>query len=123
MWLEIVKITKDLLGDLIKTSKEKKEKVSILLDEISDLLMSVSEDLEKDQYPHSSCSMMRVLTIEFYDKIKFTLDEEKSIYLENLLIQASLLEREFALRKEPETIIKLKEASGEFKAFSKLLKI
>lgn len=123
MWLEIIKMTKDFIGDYIKSDKEDKEKVSVLLNDMSDLLMSVVKDLENDIYPHSSCSTMKVLTSEFYNKIKFILDDDKSVYLEYLLIQSSLLEREFALRKEPDTIIKLNEAAGEFKAISMLIKI
>lgn len=123
MWLEIIKLTKEFVGDLIKSSEVKKEKVSDLLSQISDLLLNVVVDLENDNYPHFSCSMMQSLTKEFHEKVKVVLEKEKSDYLENLLIQSSYLEREFALRKDPDTIIKLKEAAGEFKSISILLKV
>lgn len=123
MWLEIIKITKELIGDFIKSTKEEKENVSVLLSQISDLLLNVVNDLENDNYPHFSCSIMQSLTKEFHQKVKVVLEKEKSDYLENLLIQSSFLEKEFALRKEPNTIIKLKEVAGEFKAISLLLKV
>ena len=50
MWLDVIKFIKDLFTGIIKEDKEKIEKVSQILDEMSVILLDVSDKLEKNEY-------------------------------------------------------------------------
>lgn len=122
MWLDIVKTIGQVINHFINSNKEKKIGASELMLEIHYLLNDVITKFESNEFPHSSCSTMRILTDNLYQKIKPSLGD-KSEQLCNLLKEASNLERSFNDRNSTDIIIELKKASGEFKAFSLLLKV
>lgn len=122
MWLEIVKTIGEVINHFIKSNKEKNFAVSELMLEIHHLLNDVITKFESNEYPHSSCSTMNILTDNLYQKIKPSLGD-KSNYLCNLLQEASNLEKSYNERNSTDIINELKKASGEFKAFSLLLKV
>ena len=118
MWLDVIKFIKDLFTGIIDEDKEKKEKISEILNEISLLLLDVSDKLEVNEYPHYSCSLMSALTDRLYDITKNVIRVEEQDKFFTLLKECSNLERDFYLREELNTIIRLREVSGEIKALS-----
>lgn len=122
MWLEIIKFIGQSINYLINSNKEKNFATSQLMWDIHLLLNDVITHFESNQFPHSSCSTMRILTDNLYKKISPALGD-KSDYVCQLLKEASSLEKEFATRNSTDIINQLKVASGEFKAFSLLLKL
>lgn len=121
MWLDIVKTIGGVINHLIQSNKEKDLRISHLMWDIHLLLEDVIIKFESNEYPHTSCSTMNVLTMSLFDKIKPSLGD-KSIYVSNLLKEASNLEKSFNERGTSDIINQLKVASGEFKGFSILLK-
>lgn len=121
MWLDIVKTIGGVINHLIQSNKEKDLRISQLMWDIHLLLEDVIIKFESNEYPHTSCSTMNVLTMSLFDKIKPSLGD-KSIYVSNLLKEASNLEKSFNERGTSDIINQLKVASGEFKGFSILLK-
>jgi hypothetical protein len=121
MWIEILKYSKDIVQFFISKNIEDKQKLSKIYSDISDVIMDVAFNLEKDTYPYFSCSVMESLSKSLYEKSIGILSEDDSRKFEGLLFHASKLEREFARRNEPEVIDELKTTAGEFKALSILL--
>jgi len=122
MWLDIVKTIGGAINHLIQVNKEKDLRISQLMWDIHLLLEDVISKFESNEYPYSSCSAMKILTDNLFDKIKSSLGD-KSEYVSDLLKEPSNLEKNFSERESSDIINQLKVASGEFKGFSFLLKI
>lgn len=125
MWLEIGKTLFELFSKTRDFKKEERERISQIFKDVSDLLQETSRDLAKGEYPHNKCSAMQALSFGLIQEIskKKILEEEKLKELENMLVESSNLEKEFANRNNPDTIINLSITSGKFYALSLFLKI
>ena len=121
--IDICKNVFDMISKNEKENQEKIEKIANVMEEISKVLDDTSEKLIKDEYPHNNCIIMEILSKKLHESINEYLTEDESKELENSLLEASQVEKQFALRKEPDTIPLLQKASGKFKAMSILLKL
>ena len=122
----VIDICKEIVDLLMKNKqirKEKKEKISKILEEISVILQDTANKLKLDEYPHGNCSVMEKLSLDLEKKLYGEIPDEDIRHLIETLIISSKLEKEFALRKVPETIPMIERASGEFKSMSMLLTI
>ena len=101
---------------------ETRLRVSSILEEMSSVLKDTAVKLEKDEYPHYNCVLME----NFANQLHFHLiDHVKPNELDELhtqLINASQVEKQFALRKEPETIPELYKVAAELKTISMFMK-
>lgn len=121
--LDICKTFVDFIMKNKEIQKQKKEKISLILEEISKILQDTADKLKKDEYPHGNCVVMEKLSLNLNKELAGLIPDEDLKQLIDSLIDASRVEREFALRKEPNTIPEIEMVSGEFKAMSMLLKI
>ena len=104
--------------------KEKKEKISETLLEISTVLDDTADKLSIDEYPHNNCIVMERLSTNLLDTLKDHLPE--NISYDNalkVLVEASNLEKHYATRKDENTIPTIRKAAGEFKALSLMSKL
>jgi endo-alpha-1,4-polygalactosaminidase (GH114 family) len=116
-FLKFIAINKDI-------EKEKKEKMSEFLLEISNVLNDTAEKLLKDEYPHNNCAVMEKLSTDLLDTIREHLPENISYdSAHKLLLDASHLEKHYANRKDEITIPTIQKAAGEFKALSMISKL
>jgi hypothetical protein len=125
MFGTVIDICKSII-DLISKDKEIKLetrlRVSSILNEISNILQDTAEKLKKDEYPHSNCATMRSLSNNLHFILIDIVNMDILDNLHSLLVEASEIERHFVTRKETNTVSKIEEASGEFKAMSLILK-
>lgn len=105
-----------------KEQKEDRLKVAEILLDISALLKDTAEKLVIDFYPHNNCVVLERLSTELKSKILPFMSNEQSDLLEVTLKDVVLIEKQFAHRKDPETIPSIYRASGEFQAMSLLLR-
>lgn len=122
---EIIDICKSIIDYTLRHNdiKEKqKEKISTLLLEISEILNDTAGKLLKDEYPHDNCAVMSRLSTELHSILLEYLPKKDINVLRDSLIEASQVEKQFALRKDPYVIPSIERAAGEFKAMSLLLK-
>jgi hypothetical protein len=116
-FLQFILINKDI-------QKEKKERISETLLEISLILDDTAEKLLKDEYPHNNCVVMERLSTNLLDIVKEYLPENISYdSAHKVLIEASQLERHYANRKDDITIPTIQKAAGEFKTLSIISKL
>jgi hypothetical protein len=116
-FLKFIAINKDI-------EKEKKEKMSEFLLEISNVLNDTAEKLLKDEYPHNNCAVMEKLSTDLLDTIREHLPENISYdSAHKLLLDASHLEKHYANRKDEITIPTIQKAAGEFKVLSMISKL
>lgn len=120
--LEVVKSGIDLVMKGKKLQLEEREVVSKILSEISQLLNSTSEKFRKNEYPHNHCQTLQILAQNLHETLKTHLPPDQAKLLLESLSEASLVEREFAFRHEPETIQTLEIVAGNFAAWSLLVK-
>lgn len=113
--------------EYIKTNKhaklELKLRISVLLEEISKLLEDTASKLEKDEYPHFNCALLEKMTNHLHFHLIEHVPQDEVDNLRKVLLESTQIEKEFAKRKEPETIPQIKKAAGEFKAMSLIMKI
>lgn len=117
------------LKDKLSTSVEEKLVAGDLIINIGHLLMSVSEDLEKNVYPHGKCSQMEVYAHQLKDILKNKLSHQdfdtlqqtlnQSLKVEKLLGELNLIDNQ----KREQNLNSLKTAAGKFIAFGEILKI
>lgn len=122
----VVDICKSFIDFILKNKEiqnERKEKISKVFEEISLILQDTSDKLKQDEYPHGNCVVMEKLSFNLKHQLSGIISDSDLYQLSSALSEASQLEKEFALRKESETIPTIERASGEFKAMSILLKI
>lgn len=121
-----VSLVKDAIELVIKSKQirnDTKLRISVLLEEISKILNDTATKLEKDEYPHFNCSLMEKLSDHLHFHLTDTLPKKQLDELEQVLREASQVERQFATRKDPDTIPSIINASAEFKSLSLLMKI
>lgn len=122
----ILSITKNVI-DFIHRNKEikkqKKETLSVVLAEISEIMGDTAAKLRDDQYPHGNCAVLESLSRNLHSEVLEFIPDEQSSTLLTLLIEASNIEKKYYTRKEKNTISELEIISGEFKAMSILLKL
>ena len=121
--IDICKNIIDFASKRKEIDDKNKEKISKILEEISLILEDTANKLSQDEYPHGNCVVMEKLSNELHSNLIKYFPEEDINDLHKALIVSSQVEREFANRKEPETIPTILRASGEFKAMSMILKI
>ena len=113
----------DFINSEKRIETENRKLVSDILTEISDILDNTANSLKKDEYPHKNCQIMQNLSLNLCDKLSKYISQSDLNRLETVLIDASRIEGEFALRNEPDTIPRIEMASGEFKSMAILMKL
>lgn len=123
MWLEIIKLIREMvIGEKAKL-EEQSQKLSHFFLDISELLKITAEQLLSDTYPHGSCTAMSSLSNNLIDFLQDKVETDKLVKLAQLLDEACILEKEWNERKNPDTISRLHQISGEFKALSMLFNL
>lgn len=121
-----ISILKEVVS-IVQKKKEIKEvtklRISILLEEISKLLVDTASKLEKDEYPNFNCALMEKMSDHLHFHLMESIPNEQLDNLHRVLLESSQVEKHYALRKEVETIPSLYNAAAEFKALSLLMKI
>lgn len=101
---------------------ETRLRVSGILEEMSSIIKDTAVKLERDEYPHYNCVLME----NFANQLHFHLiDHVKPNELDELhkqLINVSQVEKQFAVRKEPDTIPELYKVAAELKTISLIMK-
>jgi hypothetical protein len=124
MFSTVIDICKSVIDLIYKDKEIKLEtrlRVSSILNEISNILQDTADKLKKDEYPHSNCVTMRSLSNNLHFILIDIVNMDVLDNLHSLLVESSEIERHFTTRKEIDTISKIEEASGEFKAMSIIL--
>jgi len=101
---------------------EQRLRVSGILEEISNILRDTAEKLERDEYPHYNCVLMENMSNQLHFNLLESVQVDSLDLLHSQLLECSQVEKQFALRKEPETISQLYKAAAEFKTFSMIMK-
>lgn len=101
---------------------EQRLRVSGILEEISNILRDTAEKLERDEYPHYNCVLMENMSNQLHFNLLESVQVDSLDLLHSQLVECSQVEKQFALRKEPETIPQLYKAAAEFKTFSMIMK-
>jgi len=124
MFSVVIDILKGVVDFLQKTEQvniESKKRISQNLDEISSILNDTAEKLKRDEYPHMNCTILEHLSDNLQFQISDILTFDELEKLRSSLRESSLVERQYAIRKEPDTIPSIEKAAGEFKSMSILL--
>jgi hypothetical protein len=121
-----VKLCREALEFFLKKNeldRQHRERVSNLLDEISEILQYTANDLRKDIFPHGNCQILSGLSVKLKGYLNNVVPEEDLNKLMNALMESSQVETQFAIRQLPDTIPTIEKAAGEFKIMSMLLKV
>jgi len=121
----VIDVGKSVLDLLIKGKKlqsEEREITSKILLQISEIINSTVEKFKKDEFPHSHCQSLSILSQNLHDVLKSHLTPDQSEELLSCLMESAQIEREFASRDDQKTIEALEKAAGTFLAWSILVK-
>lgn len=121
--IELCKSAIDLFYKSKETSKNTKLRVGILLEEISNILKDTADRLSKDEYPHFNCFLMEKMCDKLHFYITGIVPEEQLDELYDALKEATQVEKQFALRQDPNTIPAIYKAAAEFKSLSLMIKV
>jgi hypothetical protein len=121
--IDICKSVIDLVSKDKEIKLEKRLRISQILSEISSILQDTADKLKKNEYPHANCAAMTSLSNNLHFILIDLVNMDMLDNLHHLLVEASQIEKQFALRKELDTIPKIEEAAGEFKAMSLILRL
>lgn len=122
LFVDVCKKGIDSFISIKKDEQEDRLRVAQILLDISELLNDTAEKLSLDFYPYNNCIIMERLSSELKNKIEPYMTDEQSDILEICLRDVVQIEKEFANRKDPDTIPSIQRASGEFQAMSILLR-
>ena len=100
-----------------------KVRAGILLEEIAKILEDTANKLSVNEYPHFNCALMEKMCDHFHFHLTGAVPEDQLDELYESMKEASQVEKQFAIRHEPDTIPSIFKAAGEFKALGLLLKI
>jgi hypothetical protein len=121
--IDLCKSVIDLFYKSKETRQDTKLMVGVLLEEISKILTDTADKLSKNEYPHFNCALIEKMCDHLHFHIKGIVPEEQLNELYVALKEASQVEKQFALRHEPDTIPSIYKAAGEFKALGLLIKV
>ena len=121
--IDLCKSAIDLFYKSKETRQDTKLRVGILLEQISKILQDTADKLSKDEYPYFNCALMEKMCDHLHFHITGVVPEEQLNELYEALKEASQVEKQFAVRHEPNTIPSIYEAAGEFKALGLLIKV
>jgi len=121
--ISLLKDSVDLLVKSKEMKSENKMRVSILLGEMSSILEDTANKISKNEYPHFNCALMEKMSNHLHFQLKDFIPEVQLNELHKSLIEASMVEKQFANREDGETIPSIFNAAATFKTFSLLLKI
>lgn len=116
--IDLIKNVVDMAQKNKTINIQYKQKISEILNEISVVLFDTAQKLRNDQYPHMNCAILERLAsnFQFYSSDIISFDDLN--ILRTALLEASQIEKQFALRNEPDTIPEIEKAAGEFRAMA-----
>lgn len=124
MWLQVIELlvgsTIELFSKKKEIDKEKRESLKEKMLAISDIINETVDELAADKYPSGKCAAMEEICKELYEVLSDLIPKEKAREITDALYTASRLEKEFANRKDDETLIELSQISGKFHAIAVL---
>jgi nucleoid-associated protein YejK len=123
MWLDIMKMIFEFISKSDDMKAEKKLRISEVFQDISDLLEETVDDLRNDIYPHGKCMSMANLAENMTDLMKDYVEKDKLEKLTFMLKDACRLEKEFATRSNPGSILEIQTTAGMFNSFAIMYKI
>lgn len=101
---------------------EQRLRISGILEEISNILKDTAEKLERDEYPHYNCVLMENMSNQLHFNLLENVQVDALDLLHSQLLECSQVEKQFAIRKQPDTIDQLYKAAAEFKTYSMIMK-
>jgi len=126
----MLSIAIDLCKGIIENLRKENElrlderiRISGILDEIGSILIDTSEKLKKDEYPSFNCMMLEKLANQLHFQLIDLVNVNDLDNLHKVLVESSNVEKSFAQRKDPQTILIIENAAAEFKTLSLMLKI
>jgi len=103
--------------------QDAKLRLSVVLDEISRIMDDTVEKLKSDKYPHGNCVILENLSENLHKHLSEYVKSDDLKKLDKSLSESLIVEKYYALRKDPNTISEIERASGEFKSLSLLMKL
>jgi hypothetical protein len=113
-----INYSKSLADSYIKGENPKKKILSEVFNEVSDILMCASVDLESDKFPEECCFKMKELTEFIIKETKNTKKDRHIIKLNQMLNNCNNLKERYEKNEIKSIICDLRKASTEFKALS-----
>jgi hypothetical protein len=123
MWFDVIKMFVTIAQHKKETDIQQRERVSKLYMQMSELLADATKDLSNDIYPQGKCAAMHTLSENVLNYLQDKVNEEELQMMRELLHYCSQLEREYAKRKEPETIKEMFDAAGRLHGLSILYSV
>ena len=123
MWIDLIKMLVTIAQHKKEVNIQEKERVSKMYSEISALLVEAVKDLTNDIYPQGKCAAMWALSQNVLTYLDDKVNDEELKLLHQMLHSCSQLEREYATRKDPETIKRMFDAAGQMQALSILYSV
>jgi hypothetical protein len=123
MWFDLIKMLVTIAQHKREVNIEQRERVSKLYKEMSELLTDTALDISKDVYPTGKCATMWTLSENILNYLQDKVNEEELQLLSQMLRTCSQLEREYATRKDPDTIKNIFETAGRLQGLSMLYSI
>jgi hypothetical protein len=90
---------------------------------MSELIVDAAKDISQDVYPQGKCAAMWTVSENLLDYLSGKVNQEELIMMSELLQSCSQLEKEYATRKDPETIRYLFDAAGRLHGLSILYSV
>jgi len=123
MWFDVIKMFVTIAQHKKEADMQQRERVSKLYSQMSELLVDAAKDLSQDVYPQGKCAAMWTLSENVLDYLQDKVNQEELTMISGLLHSCSQLEKEYAYRKEPETIKELFDAAGRLHGLSILYSV
>lgn len=123
MWFDVIKMFVTIAQHKKEVDIKQRERVSKLYSQMSDLLAEAAKDLSQDIYPQGKCATMWTLSENVLNYFQDKVNDEELKMMSDLLSYCSKLEREYAKRKEPETIKEMFDAAGRLQGLSILYSV
>lgn len=123
LFFELLSKVVDIIKNNSEMNRTKKLHISGILYDISSILLDTSVKLSEDQYPHNYCQIMENLSKDLHLSLDGYVDNDTRNKINELLKEASQLEKLYQLRENKEIIRELMRISGEFQAMSILIKL
>ena len=117
MWLDILQFIYSFVKSQTESNKEENERLSQFFEQIHQIIQQVVVSLQSDVYPQGSCAAMSAISNQLIDALKNKVEEQELGKLARMLDEASILEKEFAYRKDPNTINNLLKLSPNKQSF------